>query len=70
MKSHLCNCSQPHCCLTCVNFGGALESIPTRLVGIECKVETRKNQEISLHIGSWPIINGKLEKKCKFWAGE
>lgn len=69
MKSKLCDCERQHCCLTCTNYTGSIELIPTRLTGIGCKAPELKDAEISLHIGSWPKVDGKLIKKCQHWEG-
>ena len=61
-------CKNTHCCLTCDNYTGCISLIPTRLTGIGCT--KRPDDNISLHIGGWPKINGKTEKRCEFWVAE
>ena len=59
-------CINTHCCLTCNNYGGLISFIPTQTY-ISCNAPERKYDKVTLHIGSWPKINGKLTKKCKYW---
>ena len=68
MSNPFCpGCTNSHCCLTCSHYTGCLSFIPTQLVSIGCDVPERKGDHISLHIGSWPKINGELVEKCQYW---
>ena len=47
-------CVSTHCCATCLNYGGGIELIPTR-IDITCKA--RADDDVILVLDGYPLIS-------------